>query len=101
MGFGRKGRNKKEKEPSCQAQGNLARSSDSPDHTAMILLTNTDIEEDAEPDAENIEIEVAALDGRRTLALEVADFKGIDRTGLPEEIPRGIRSTIVLRVRKL
>ena len=87
MGFGRKGRNKKEKEPSCHAQRNLTGCSDSLDHTAMILLTDTDIEEHAEPDAEDIEVQVSAFDGRRTLALEIADFEGIDRSGLPEKIP--------------
>ena len=67
----------------------------------MILLADADVEEHAEPDAEDVEVQVAALDGRGALALEVADLEGVHDARLAEEVPRRLRGTRVLRVREV
>ena len=67
----------------------------------MILFADAHVEVHAEPDAEDVEVQVPALHGRRALALEVADLEGVHRAGLAEEVPRGLARAVVLRVREV
>ena len=64
----------------------------------MILLADAHVKVHAEPDAQDIEVQVAALHGRRALAFQVADLEGVHRAGLPEEVPRRVARARVLRV---
>ena len=63
----------------------------------MILLADSDVEVHAEPHAEDVEAQVAALHRRCALALEVADLERIDRPRLPEEVPRGLARAVMSR----
>ena len=89
------------KEPPGHAAKTLGRSAVRLNHSAMILLADADVEEHPEPDTKDIKVQVAALDSRSALALEVSDLEGIDRTGLTEEIPRSLARAGVLRVRQI
>ena len=64
----------------------------------MVLFADAHVEVHAEPDPEDIEVQVAALHGRRALALQVADLEGVHRPRLAEEIPRRLARARVLCV---
>nr|DAF22357.1 MAG TPA: hypothetical protein [Caudoviricetes sp.] len=55
----------------------------------MVLFADSDVKENAEPHAENIEIEVAPLNSRSSAALQVTNLKSVNCTGLSEQIPAG------------
>ena len=61
----------------------------------MILLTDTEVEIDAEPEAEGIEVGFAAFNSRSPLAFEEADFPGIDGLGIAEQVPAGLTCTFI------
>ena len=87
--------------PDAAPPARLGRGARRLDHAAMILLADADVEEHAEPDAEDVEVQVAALDGRGALALEVADLEGVHDARLAEEVPRRLGGAGVLRVREV
>ena len=94
---------KQAKKPARPRRGRecLGRSPVGLDHAAMVLFADTHVEVHAEPDAEDVEVEVPALHGRRALPLEVADLEGVHRARLAEEVPRGLARAAVLRVREV
>ena len=57
------------------------------DHTAPVLLADAEIEVNAEPHAECVEVGVAFFDRRGTFSFEIADFKSVNLGRFAEEIP--------------
>jgi len=64
-------------------------------HAAMVLLADAEVEVHPEPEAEGVEVGLAAFDGRGALALQEPDLPRINGFRVAEEIPSGLARALV------